>query len=116
MTYTSEEKARQPYFDPITLGRLKGAKLAEDVLLDILSVITKENFGDAILTRNAADFDTDDIIDLETKIDELEWPDSPRGMLLKSSYMHKDFRRAFDIWILAFGRTPQSYGLFVLQV
>ena len=87
LTYTSEEKARQPYFDPITLGRLKGAKLAEDVLLDILSVITKENFGDAILTRNAADFDTDDIIDLETKIDELEWPDSPRGMLLKSSYM-----------------------------
>lgn len=87
LTYTSEEKARQPYFDPVTLGRLKGAKLAEDVLLDILSVITAENFGDAILTRNAADFDTDDIIDLETKIDELEWPDSPRGMLLKSSYM-----------------------------
>ena len=56
LTYTSEEKARQPYFDPITLGRLKGAKLAEDVLMDILSVITKENFGDAILTRNAADF------------------------------------------------------------
>ena len=66
LTYTSEEKARQPYFDPITLGRLKGAKLAEDVLLDILSVITKENFGDAILTRNAADFDTDDIILHET--------------------------------------------------
>lgn len=62
LTYTSEEKARQPYFDPITLGRLKGAKLAEDVLLDILSVITEENFGDAILTRNAADFDTDDKI------------------------------------------------------
>ena len=90
LTYTSEEKARQPYFDPITLGRLKGSKLAEDVLLDILSVITAQNFGDAILTRNAADFDTDDIIDLETKIDELEWPDSPRGMLLKSSYMRQN--------------------------
>ena len=74
-------------FAPEQLGRLKGAKLAEDVLLDILSVITKANFGEAILTRNATDFDTDDIIDLETKIDELEWPDSPRGMLLKSSYM-----------------------------
>ena len=87
LTYTSEEKARQPYFDPITLGRLKGAKLAEDVLIDILSVVNKANFGDAILTRNASEFDTDDIIDLETTIDELEWPDSPRGMLLKSSYM-----------------------------
>ena len=45
LTYTSEEKARQPYFDPVVLGRLKGEKLAEDVLLDILSVITQANFG-----------------------------------------------------------------------
>ena len=116
LTYTSEEKARQPYFDPITLGRLKGAKLAEDVLLDILSVITKENFGDAILTRNAADFDTDDIIDLETKIDELEWPDSPRGMLLKSSYManvKKDIKTSGGLSTFGFsplGELPNLMG------
>ena len=116
LTYTSEEKARQPYFDPVTLGRLKGAKLAEDVLLDILSVITAENFGDAILTRNAADFDTDDIIDLETKIDELEWPDSPRGMLLKSSYManvKKDIKTSGGLSTFGFsplGELPNLMG------
>lgn len=116
LTYTSEEKARQPYFDPITLGRLKGAKLAEDVLLDILSVITKANFGEAILTRNATDFDTDDIIDLETKIDELEWPDSPRGMLLKSSYManvKKDIKTSgglANFGFSALGELPNLLG------
>lgn len=116
LTYTSEEKARQPYFDPVTLGRLKGAKLAEDVLLDILSVITQANFGAAILTRNASDFDTDDIIDLETKIDELEWPDSPRGMLLKSSYManvKKDIKDSGGIGNFGFtalGNLPNLLG------
>ena len=116
LTYTSEETARQPYFDPITLGRLKGAKLAEDVLLDILSVITKANFGEAILTRNATDFDTDDIIDLETKIDEFEWPDSPRGMLLKSSYManvKKDIKTSgglANFGFSALGELPNLLG------
>ena len=98
------------------MGRLKGAKLAEDVLLDILSVITAQNFGEAILTRNATDFDTDDIIDLETKIDELEWPDSPRGMLLKSSYManvKKDIKTSgglANFGFSALGELPNLLG------
>lgn len=33
LTFTSEEKARQPYYDPVTLGKLKSAKLAEDATL-----------------------------------------------------------------------------------
>ncbi len=116
LTYTSEEKARQPYFDPIVLGRLKGEKLAEDVLLDILSVITKANFGDAILTSTAANFDTDDIIDLETRLDELEWPDAPRGMILKSSYLanvKKDIKESGGISNFGFsalGNLPNLLG------
>lgn len=61
LTYTSEEKARQPYFDPEQLGRLKGAKLAEDVLCDILSCVTSKNFGAAAVTANADEFDADKI-------------------------------------------------------
>lgn len=116
LTYTSEEKARQPYFDPVVLGRLKGEKLAEDVLLDILSVITKANFGDAILTSTAANFDTDDIIDLETRLDELEWPDAPRGMILKSSYLanvKKDIKESGGISNFGFsalGNLPNLLG------
>jgi len=116
LTYTSEEKARQPYFDPVTLGTLKGNKLAEDVLLDILSVVNAQNFGDAILTSTAAEFDADDIIDLETKIDELEWPDSPRGMLLKSSYLGnvkkdiKDSGGISNFGFSALGNLPNLLG------
>ena len=116
LTYTSEEKARQPYFDPVVLGRLKGEKLAEDVLLDILSVITTQNFGNAILTTTAANFDTDDIIDLETRLDELEWPDAPRGMILKSSYLanvKKDIKESGGISNFGFsslGNLPNLLG------
>lgn len=87
LTYTSEEKARQPYFDPEQLGRLKGAKLAEDVLCDILSCVTAENFGEAAITANADEFDADNVIDLETACDEADWPDSMRGLIIKSSYL-----------------------------
>ena len=116
LSYTSEEKARQPYFDPVTLGRLKGNKLAEDVLLDILGIITQANFGAPILTRNAEDFDGDDIIDLETKIDELEWPDSPRGIILKSSYIgnvKKDVKNdggMSNVGFSPFGTLPNLLG------
>lgn len=87
LTYTSEEKARQPYFDPEQLGRLKGAKLAEDVLCDILSCVTAENFGTATITANADEFDADSLIDLETLCDESDWPDAMRGLIIKSSYL-----------------------------
>lgn len=100
LTYTSEEKARQPYFDPVTLGRMKGQKLAEDVLLDILSVVSLANFGDPILTASAEEFDTDTLIDLQTKLDTLEWPANNRGLILKSSYignLRKDIKNSGGI-------------------
>ena len=87
LTYTSEEKARQPYFDPEQLGRLKGAKLAEDVLCDILSCVTAENFGAAAVSANADEFDADNVIDLETVCDESDWPDAMRGLIIKSGYL-----------------------------
>lgn len=87
LTFTSKEKARQPYFDPEQLGRLKGAKLAEDVLKDILSCVTQANFGAPAVTADASAFDTDDVIDLETVCDEADWPDSMRGLIIKSSYL-----------------------------
>ena len=87
LTYSSEEKSRQPYFDPEQLGRLKGAKLAEDILCDILSCVTAANFGPAAVTANADEFDADNVIDLETVCDESDWPDAMRGLVIKSSYL-----------------------------
>ena len=116
LTYTSEEKARQPYFDPVKLGQMKGAKLAEDVLTDIFSCITNANFGAAALTSTAANFDADDIIDLEAACDESEWPDTFRGLIIKSSYLgnvKKDIKDSGGISTFGFGpfaTMPNLYG------
>lgn len=107
LTYTSEEKARQPYFDPEQLGRLKGAKLAEDVLCDILSCVTAENFGAAAVSANADEFDADNVIDLETACDESDWPDAMRGLIIKSGYLgnlkkeHRLLRRRRKLRVFA---------------
>ncbi len=88
LAFTSAELARQPHFDPERLGRLKGQKLAEDVLVDIWSIITAANYGAAIFTGAAADFDVDDVIDIETTLTETyKWPMMGRGMILKPSYI-----------------------------
>lgn len=87
LSFTSAELRRQPRFDPETLGRLKGMKLAEDVLVDILGVVTAANFGAAVFTGAAADFDVDDVIDIETACQEAKWPASQRGIVIKNSYL-----------------------------
>jgi len=68
LSYTSEELRRQPRFDPEKLGALKGAKLAEDIMTDIFSVVTAANYGAAAFTGAAGDFDVDDVIDLEATL------------------------------------------------
>lgn len=87
LSWTSAERRRQPKLDPETLGRVKAQKLAEDVLADIWSVITIANFGANAFTGAAADFDVDDVIDLETVVETANWPKTGRGLLLKPSYM-----------------------------
>jgi hypothetical protein len=87
LSFTSEELRRQPRFDPETLGRLKGQKLAEDVLADIWSSITLANFGAAAFTGAATDFDVDDVIDIEAVLDTAKWPVSNRSLITKPTYI-----------------------------
>lgn len=87
LSFTSSELARQPRFDPERLGRLKGAKLAEDVLVDIWSTITAANYGSAEFTGAAADFDVDDTIDLQVACDEANWPTIGRGLITAPAYI-----------------------------
>lgn len=87
LAFTSAELRRQPKFDPERLGRLKGAKLAEDVLVDIMSVITAANYGAAVFTGAAADFDVDDVIDIETAVNTAKWPVTGRGIMIGNAYM-----------------------------
>lgn len=87
LSYTSAELRRQPKFDPEKLGALKGSKLAEDILVDILSVVTIANFGANAFTGAAADFDADDVIDLRTVCSVAKWPASGRGIVIDPTYI-----------------------------
>lgn len=86
LSFTSSELARQPYFNPEQLGFLKGRKLAEDILRDILSVVTLANYGAAIHTGAASAFDSDDMITIKTALDQAKWAKSSRVMILDNAY------------------------------
>jgi len=86
LSFTSAELARQPYFNPEQLGFLKGRKLAEDILKDILSVVTLANYGAPIHTGTASTFDTDDLITIKTLLDQARWPKVSRTIILDNSY------------------------------
>jgi hypothetical protein len=86
MAFTSEEIARQPRLNPEELGRMKGQKLAEDVIADILSNVTIVNFGAAAFTDTASNFDSDDVIGLKQICDEARWPKVGRSLILDTAY------------------------------
>lgn len=87
LSFTSYEKARLPKFDPETLGYLRGIKLAEDILQDILSIVLNANYGAPILTTSAADFTVDDTIDLESALTAARWPQNGRGLIIGPTYL-----------------------------
>jgi hypothetical protein len=63
---TSEEIARYPLLSARQLGEMKGQRLAYDIIQDVMSVITAANFGAAVHTGAAGNFDSDDVIDIRT--------------------------------------------------
>ena len=86
LSFTSSELARQPYFNPEQLGFLKGRKLAEDILKDILSVVTLANYGAPVHTGAASTFDSDDMITIKTALDQAKWSKTARTMILDNTY------------------------------
>ena len=87
MAFTSAELARQPRLNPEELGRMKGQKLAEDVVADILSLVTAANFGVAGFTGAANTFDSDETADLQGACDVANWPKAGRSLILSSAFM-----------------------------
>jgi len=86
MGFTSSELARQPQLNLTEIGMKKGHKLAEDVLKDVLSVVTAANFGSAVHTGLAANFDVKDVIDIRQACDEAYWPQANRSLILDAAY------------------------------
>lgn len=86
MGFTSSELARQPQLNLSEIGMKKGFKLAEDVMKDILSSVTLANFGTAVHTGTAANFDISDVIDIRQACDEAYWPQTNRSLFIDASY------------------------------
>lgn len=82
---TSVELARNN-FDPVKLGTMKGNRLANDVVTDILSLVTNANFGAAAFTGLASTFDADDVADIQLACDLANWPAEMRSLILASAY------------------------------
>jgi hypothetical protein len=87
MAFTSAEIARQPQLNPEELGRMKGQKLAEDVVADVLSVVTLANFGAAAFTGAGSLFDSDEAANLQGVCDVANWPKVGRSLILSSAFM-----------------------------
>lgn len=86
LVMSSRDLARIPLLDAEKLGRLKGEKLAYDVINDILSIVTAANYGASIFTGVAGGFDSDDVVDIRTAIGKAHWPLTGRGLMVNLDY------------------------------
>jgi len=84
--YYSHNLWRQPGFDTVKLMVQRTDQLAIDVWTDVLSLVTAADFGAPISSESSDAFDSDDVLDIEGEVDELEWPDVGRSMLLDTAY------------------------------
>jgi hypothetical protein len=84
-TFTSTEWSRSNW-DPAKYGEQLGNKLAFDVVTDVLSLVTADNFGSAASTGAAGDFDLDDVLVMKQACDVAEWPEDMRSLILAWAY------------------------------
>lgn len=87
ISFTGEERSRQPAFDPEQHGRLKGEKLADDVMADIFGVLGHgRNTSTSIAKTTAANFDENDVADLAKLCDDDNWPEGMRSLLMTPAF------------------------------
>jgi len=106
ISFTSSERARQPYFDPVKHGQLMADKLVYDVMADILSVVTAANYpGSTIAASASTAFDENDVADLAQKCMEDFWPAGGRGLVLNPAFWYAVVRRPIIIEVDEHGAT-----------
>jgi hypothetical protein len=69
-------------------GRQQGANLGVAVLQDIWSLITAANFTRSQGVGAAADFDSDNLIDVKAGCDAANWPKAGRNVVLASAHFN----------------------------
>ncbi len=94
LSFTSAERARQPKFDPAMHGRLKGEKLAYDVVNDILNRVSAGSFsGTTIAATAASAFDETDVAELAQYCATDLWPESGRSLVLNPAFYYALVKR-----------------------
>jgi hypothetical protein len=87
LSFTATERARQPMFDPVKHGALKGEALAYDILADIFSVVRAAEYdSETIAAVAASNFDEDEVADLRKLCVDAHWPDMGRTLVLNPAY------------------------------
>lgn len=87
MDFSSKDVARQPFLDRELAVGLEAEKLADDVLLDVFSLITSANFsGPTLLALSASAWDLDDALALRRLCNEAGWPSAGRSLVLDSTF------------------------------
>ena len=87
LSFTAAERARQPAFNPEMHGRMKGEKLAYDILAHIFGIVRAADFsGTTIAATTAANFDENDVADLGKICDDQNWPSDGRSLLLNPAF------------------------------
>lgn len=83
---TTEELSKNPQITLESFADNKGFQLAKAVYQDVFSLITAANFGAPIFTGAAANFDSHDVADMESTLDDAEWPEDNRSLILRPTY------------------------------
>lgn len=81
------EISKRPQISMEVFGQQKGYKLAEKVLLDILSAVTAANYGAAAKSGlSSATFDTDEVLEVRQACTDSGMPKNSRALVLASNY------------------------------
>lgn len=93
LSYTNEERRRKPRLDAEKLAVQASERLAYDVIMDILSLVTAANFpGTTLPAVAAADFDFEHMQDLRTLCTKARWPKQMRSAILNPDFYGNLFK------------------------
>lgn len=123
--FTSDDWNRQPLLKQEELIAVEAAKLADDVLADVWSLVTAANYAGTTLAAMAATaFDVDDALQLRRLCNEANWPTAGRSLVLDSTfaeYLLRDSRAqsvltAGQVGAVTEGKLPMIAGFQPYEV
>lgn len=116
---TDTESANSSAVALSRFGAQKGFQLAKAVFTDVLSLVTKDNFGAPVLTHAASGFNGDDVADVRGAAIDSDIPVETASLVLDNSYytsLLKDANlRGANIYgasdVIQGGSIPRLFGL-----